>query len=197
MTVTLTRSIPSQIIAGDSIDFYVAIPSDLSGFTGSARLVCQTSTTTGTMDGTVTTENSDYHVVFSGQSTPGTKTLTAGQYLLSVWATSGNDRYTVLSQALTITPDLSTGTPALIHAQKTLIAIESAIYSRITGGEIEEYSIDGTSVRKMSMDELQRMRSRYTAEVARLQNPNQVIGSVKFSLGPTSSAPDMRYRYGR
>lgn len=197
MTVTLTRSIPSQIIAGDSIDFYVAIPSDLVGYTGTARLVCQTSTNAGTMSGTVTTEGSDYHVVFSGQSSTGTKLLTAGQYLLTVWATLSNDRYTVYSQPLTINPDLSVGTPALRHAQKMLVSIETALYARVTGGEIEEYSIDGTSVRKMSIDQLERLRSRYSAEVARLQNPGQGIGSVKFSLGPATSAPDMRYRYGR
>lgn len=188
MTVTITRSPPKQLVAGDSIEFNVAIPSDLSGWTGSARLVCQSSTTTGTMDGTVTTDGSDYHVVFSGQSVGGTKSLTAGQYLLTVWATSGNDRYTVGQWALTITPDLSTGTPALRHAQKTLVAIETAIYARVSGGEIEEYAIDGTSVRKMSIDELERLRARYAAEVARLQNADSPIGSVKFAFTPAGQA---------
>lgn len=194
MTLTLQRQAPKQIVAGDSIEFLVPIPGDLTGWTGSARL-----TGASQMDATsVVVENGDFHVKFEGQVTGGTKALTAGQYTLTVWATSGNDRYTVLQHRMTVTPDLSTGSPALEHAMKTLTAVETAIYARLTGngdGGVEEYAVEGTSVRKLSIDQLEKLRNKYSAEVARLQNPNAPLGRVKFVMTPAGTLPDYRRRY--
>lgn len=191
LPVQLLYGAPKQIIAGDTIEFLVPIPSDLTGFTGSARL-----TGPSTMDGTVTTENADFRVRFAGVG--GTSALTAGQYILTVWGTSGSDRYTVAQYRLTVEANLATGTPAQSHAQKMLALLETAIYNRVNGntdGGIESYSIDGTSVAKMSMAELQRMRAKYAQEVAREQNPDAPFGSVKFAFTPAGNAVDLRRRY--
>lgn len=200
MTLTLLREPPKQIVAGDSIEFYAPIPADLVDFTtGTARLVCQSSTAgTAAMSATsITAENGCFRVKFEGQVSGGTKALTPGQYVLTVWAATGNDRYTIGQWPLTIGPDLSTGSPALRHAQKMLLLLETAIAARISGGEIEEYTIDATNIRKADIEVLERMRSRYAAEVAALQNPGQPLRSVLFELGPTGQPVDPRYRYGR
>lgn len=195
MTLTLTHSAPKQIVAGDTIDFLVAIPGDLDGWAGSARL-----TGASQMDASsVATEGSDYHVKFGGQTSPGTKTLTPGQYTLSVWATSGTDRYTVLQAQITITADLSTGTPALAHAVEVLGIIESAIKARLNGntdGGLEEYEVDGTRVRKIAMADLQRLRNKYAAEVQRLQNPDAPYGRVKATFQPAGSPMNSMRRFG-
>lgn len=151
------------------------------------------------MDATsVVTENSDYHIKFSGQSTPGTKTLTTGQYSLMVWATSGTDRKTIAQYPITVTADLSAGTPAQQHALKMLPIIEAAIEARISGnadGGLESYAVEGTSVTKLPMAELQKLRARYAGEVARMQNPNAPIGSVKFYFAQSGSITDVRRRF--
>lgn len=194
MDITLLREPPAKITAGDSIEFLVAIPSEYSGWTGSARLTgpSQMAHTT------CATENSDLRPYFRGQgSDPKTAGLTAGQYVLSVWLTSGNDRVTLAQFPITIEADLSTGTPAQVHARKMLSIVESAIEARIQGntdGGIEEYQVEGVMVKKLSMAELQKLRSKYAAEVSALQNPNRPIGSVDMVFAKTGFPADPRYR---
>lgn len=195
LTLSLLRTAPKQIIAGDSIEFLVGIPSDLAGWTGSARL-----TGPSQMDATsCATEDGNFHVLFEGQSASGTKTLPAGQYTLTVWATSANNRYTVAQYQLTVVANLATGTPAQSHAQKMLALLETAIYNRVNGnsdGGIENYAIDGTAVSKLSMEQLQKMRARYAAEVSREQNPTQQIGRVPFAFTQGGSPVGVNRRYG-
>lgn len=193
MTVATTHACPKQLLAGDSLDLLVAIPGDLIGWTGSARL-----TGASTMAGTVETVGSDFRITFSGQGSPGTKDLTAGNYQLTVWATNGTDRYTVARFTLQVVADLATGTPALAHAQKMLALVETAIEARIQGngdGGIEEYEIAGRRVVKLSMADLQKFRTKYAAEVARLQNPDRPYARVKAVFTPAGQMPDMLRRY--
>jgi hypothetical protein len=195
VTIQLTHRAPTQIIAGDSIEFLVAVPTDYQAWTGSARL-----TGPGQMAATsCVLEGSDFHLKFEGQGASGTKTLTAGQYVLTVWATSGNDRRTIAQFPLSIAPDLSTGSPALDHAVKMLTLINTAIENRIAGnndGGIEDYTVDGTQVRKLPMLELQKLRNKYSAEVAALQNPNGQLRRVNFAFAPTGGMIDVRKRFG-
>lgn len=167
----------------------------MPGLVGSARL-----TGPSQMNATsCATEGTDFHPKFSGQSSPGTKDLTAGQFDLTVWATiTGNDRYTVYQAQLTVDPDLSTGTPAQVHARKMLTLLETAIYNRVNGnsdGGIENYAIGGISIAKATLEQLERMRAKYAREVARLQNPDKQIGSVKFAMTPAGNPVNLKRRY--
>ena len=192
MTVSTTHLCPKQLLAGDSLDLLVTIPGDLSGWTGSARL-----TGLSTMDATsVTTVGPDFQVYFKGVS--GTSALVAGAYVLTVWATSANDRYTVVQYKLQVLANLATGTPALAHAQQLLALIETAIYNRVSGngdGGIDEYEIAGRRVKKIPLVELHRLRASYSAEVARLQNPDRPYGRIKAVISPTGQMPDILRRY--
>lgn len=202
MTLTLTHDAPKQIVAGDSIEFLVAVPGDLTGWTGSARLTGPAAT----MDATsCASEGSDFHIRFAGQTATGTGTyktsqLPPGQYQLTVWATNGDDRYTVLSVPVSVTADLSTGTPAQQHAMKMLPIIEAAIEARITGnpdGGIEGYAVDGTQVTKLPMVELQKLRAKYSAEISALQNPDRPIGQVKFVMTAAGNPVNFLRRYSQ
>lgn len=193
LTVQLLHEAPKQIVAGDSIDFLVAIPSDLEGWTGSARL-----TGPSQMNGAVVTEGSDFHVTFKGQSASGTKTLAAGQYELTVWATNGEDRYTVAKHALSVLADLAVGEPAQSHAQRMLSIIEAAIQARVSGnadGGIENYAIDGLSVSKIPIEQLEKLRAKYANEVIQAQQADAPFGSVKFYFTKAGTPADMVRRY--
>lgn len=143
------------------------------------------------MNGTVVTDGSDFHVTFSGQGDPGTKELTAGQYVLTVWAANGDDRYTVAQYAITVTADLAVGEPTQSHAQRMLAIVESAIVARVSGnadGGIDSYSIDGVSVGKIPLEQLERLRAKYANEVYQQNNRDAPIGSVKFAFTPAGDA---------
>lgn len=196
MTATLTTRAPRQIIAGDSIEFLVPVPSDYSGWTGSARL-----TGPSTMDATsVTASGSDLDVYFKGQGTaPKTASLTAGSYLLTVWATNNSDRVTLAQFNLTVTADLSTGTPTQPFCVRMLAAIEAALYARQTGspmGAIDAYDIDMTQVTRQSTKELEQSRNKYAAEVQAWNNRNAAIGRLKFGFVSPGALPDYSKRFG-
>jgi hypothetical protein len=194
---SVTRRIPRQINAGDSIEFLIAIPAGYEAWTGSARLVGQSQ-----MAATVTTEGTDYRVRFPGQATGTTgvfKTaqLIPGQYTLSVFSTSGTDRRTVITQAITIAPDPATTTTEP-HCVKMLRIVEAAIAARVSGngdGGLDAYIIDGTSATKVPLERLEQLRNKYSSEVAALNNGGQ-IPRVKFAMAPAGGILDMRRRMG-
>ncbi|HEY9465021.1 MAG TPA: hypothetical protein VIR54_18140 [Vicinamibacterales bacterium] len=191
MTVPLTHTAPRQIVAGDSIEFLVEIPSDYSGYTPSARI-----TGPSTADATCTVEGSDAHVFLGSGDT---EDLTAGQYALTVWLTSGARRKTLAQFPMSVSADLSADAPEQPYCVVMLAAIEAALKARLTGnadGGIEAYTTEGTSVTKLPTLELQRLRKQYAAEVARLQNPNGQIPRVNFAFSPAGSPVDLRRRFG-
>lgn len=195
---SVTDRIPRQINAGDSIEFLVAIPSGYEAWTGSARLVGQSQ-----MAATVTTEDGDYRVRFPGQATGTSGTyktaqLIPGQYTLSVFATSGDDRKTVITQAITIAPDPANSTTAEPDPVEKLRIINAAIKARLSGnsdGGLEGYVIDGTQATKVPLETLEKLRNKYSAEVAALNNGGQ-IPRVKFAFTPAGGIPDVRRRMG-
>jgi hypothetical protein len=194
VTITLSYDPPAEVIAGDSIEFLCRVPGDYASWTGSARL-------TGPdvmAHTTCATEGDALHVYFKGQGTPGTKTLPAGHYLLSVWVSLSFDRKTIAQYPLTITADVSTGTPDQPHAVEMLAVIEAAIAARLSGnsdGGIESYAMDGVQVNKLSMPDLQRLRNKYAREVAAINNPNGQIPRLKVSFTKAGGIPDLRRRF--
>ena len=193
MSTSLPRNPPGTVPAGDTIEFLVTVPSDYASWTGSARL-----TGAGQMAATsCAAEGADFHIKFQGTASAptvadGTSSLPAGQYTLTVWASNGNDRVTVAQWPVTMTADLATGEPALAHAIKMLDIVESAIIARVSGnndGGIDQYTIDGTSVVKIPIEQLERLRNKYSAEVAALQNGASPIRRINFAMAPAGGTP--------
>jgi hypothetical protein len=195
---SVTHRIPRQINAGDSIEFLIAIPDGYEAWTGAARLVGQSQ-----MAATVTTEDGDYRVRFPGQAsgTSGvfkTAQLIPGQYTLSVFATNGDDRKTVITQPITIAPDPANTTTAEPHCVKMLRIVEAAIAARVSGnsdGGLDAYVIDGTQATKVPLEKLEQLRNKYSAEVAALNTGGQ-FGRVKFAMSPAGGIADFRRRIG-
>lgn len=193
---TLLREPPTQLLAGDTLEYLQAIPSDYqsAGWTPNARLIGPA----GMEATSCALEGVDAHIKFSGQGTAGTTHLAAGQYRLTVWVTNGNDRATIASHALTILEDLATADVATTHATRMLAVIERAIEARLTGnsdGGIENYVIDGISINKMPIEQLKKLRSEYANEVSRAGNGGR-FGSIEMvftkaggPIGPRARTP--------
>lgn len=184
MTATLHRSPPPTVMVGDSIDFLARVPSDYLTWTGSAALVgADRHIAAATCD----LEGDDFHVYFPGQGEISTAAAPPGSYQIAVFATNGADRRTIAVFTLSLTPDLSTRASGTF-AGRMLGIIERAIEHRLTGntdGGVEEYSIEGMTVRKFALGELEGLRNKYSAQVAREQNPHRPIGRVKMAFTPS------------
>jgi hypothetical protein len=186
---TLLNAPPRQVPAGDTLEYLEAIPADYVGWTGSARL-----TGPSTMDATdCTVEGGDFHIRFAGQAINGTKELEAGQYTLTVFVTSvdGADRFRIKEHRLTVLPDAATVDDGRSFASRMLAILETAIEARVSGntdGGIESYIVDGVSISKHTLADLERLRTKYANEVANQQNLG-VIPSVELAFTKPYAVP--------
>ena len=82
--------------------------------------------------------------------------------------------YDADSGTLVVTPNLAVeaASDQRTHAEKMLAVIEAEIQARIdgTGSAHDAYGIAGRSIQKLKMTELEAMRAKYGAEVARQRN---------------------------
>lgn len=193
------RTPPRQIVAGDSIEFLIAIPSAYDGWTGAARL---TGPDNFALDATsCDTVGADLDVFFAGPKDPGTQKLGAGHYYLTVWLKNGDgDRRVTLAQfPVTLQADLSKAGTKAPHAVQMLEIMERALRCRVEGntdGGLAAYSIDGVAVTKVPVEILERLRNKYSAEVAALNNPNGSIGRIPFTFTSPTMSPDYRRGFG-
>lgn len=167
---------PSILAAGDSIAFALSFSSDYAGWTGTARL--------GSTDGTVTVDGTTASVSFG---TGDTEDLAPGRYTLAVALSNGDERRTIASYSVQITPNLidaADGEDTRSHAERMLAIVEAALEARLSGnsdGGIESYQIDNTTVSKIPTERLQQLRRQYAAEVA-AAGRNGAIPSVQFMV---------------
>jgi hypothetical protein len=175
---TLLNAPPRQIPAGDTLEYLEAIPADYVDWTGSARLAGPS-----TMDATsCVLEGGSFHIKFEGQGAGGTKELEPGQYTLAVFATSSNDRKTIAVHRLTVLPNTALVDDGRTFEAQMLDVINVAIMARVSGnndGGIAAYAIDGVSITKIPLEELERLRTKYSNAVANQQSGG-VIPTVPF-----------------
>lgn len=121
------------------------------------------------------TNNGSFHTVVIPASS--TAVLTEGRYEFTrIWTGSGTYsgyRYTDILDPLVVVPNPATATAGdrVSFAETNLAAVQAAITARLAGDEPEEYAIGGRSVRKMTIDQLQRLRAALQTEVWRERNP--------------------------
>lgn len=184
MAPTPTYVVPDAIRAGDTLAFLVSsgdTPAD-GGWTGSAKIFGPA--TSGAA--TVTASGSDFLVTFPKATTTA---LPAGDYQWALTVTDGTSRYTVGEGRirLEVNPETVATTDGLVHCQRTLTLIETAIEGRLTSDH-ESYAIGGRSIAKIPIRELVRLRGIYLAKVQALQNagkprPSTVAQFVRPGLG--------------
>lgn len=152
---------PYTIAAGDSISFRKSLPDFLAsdGWTLKYELRGQQVPIefTSTADG-------DSHVVFVDSAT--TSSWIPGDYQFAGYAVLDTQRSQFFLASITITADLETATgdtPLTTHAQRMLIKLEAVLEGK-AGDDILDSEIEGTVIRRMSFDEIYKMRAKYKRE---------------------------------
>ncbi|AGY57137.1 hypothetical protein GKIL_0891 [Gloeobacter kilaueensis JS1] len=96
--------------------------------------------------------------------------LAAGQIYWQAKVQQGSQIVTVGSGAITVILDLAAAPPTYdgqTPAQAQLAAAEAAIQRRLSGQDVEEYTVEGRSLRRMSLMSLIDLRDRLRLEVER------------------------------
>ena len=115
-----------------------------------------------------------------------TTVLKSGTYNWAAIVTLGTERHTVATGVFIVASDPATAAPGLSHAATMLPVIEAEIQARITGNGSahDSYSINGRSLAKMKMSELEQLRDRYRIELWRERNPFADAPSRAVRFGP-------------
>ena len=166
--------IPCEVTAGDKVDIAL---DDLSAKYPTADYTLSVSTRL----------NDTAAVTVQLAKTDGVHTGTlqfagvAGTYRYAVKATRDADSaaQTVQSGLIEVKVDPVSADPRT-HAEKTLAAIEALIEGRATK-DVQSYSIAGRSLTKMTVDELQRWRRYYHAQVLAQRGKGRVVTVARFS----------------
>ncbi len=96
-----------------------------------------------------------------------TTTLAAGDYLWQAYAETGSRRETLGTGRIKIKAAPTAGASGKSQTQQDLDTVEGAIRAMMTGGAVQEYSIGGRSMRKMSMADLILWRDKLKSQLQR------------------------------
>lgn len=113
-----------------------------------------------------------------------TAILTGGTYRpVRIWtgsgAYNGEVRYEEVG-AIVVQDNPTRQSGVLSASERNLNAIVCALEARYRGDVPEEYTIGGRSVKKMSIEDLERQRTRYQAEVNALRSPTSTRRVLRF-----------------
>lgn len=106
-----------------------------------------------------------------------TKDWAPGEYAWTSWVERGSERYAIERGQLTILPDPATmgaGTDTRSQAQTALDAINAVLSNRATTDQLE-FTIADRSLKRMSIDELLKLRSHYVSQVNQERGINRRI----------------------
>jgi len=158
MSITPLTSEPASIIAGDTISWKIALPDypASSGWTLKYKAVCAA----GYIAIVSTADGSD-HVVSVAKAT--SAAYTPGTYTLVKYVESATEQVTLAELVLEVKPGIAAKTAAFdnrTHVKKVLDAIEAVLEGRAAVDQ-QELTIDGTTLKRMPVADLLRLRSLY------------------------------------
>lgn len=130
----------------------------------------------GTLDAVGSASGSAFAVTLAAADTDG---LAAGTYRWTERVAKAGEKYDAATGLVVVTLDMAAAAAGAgqSHAERVLALIEAAIEGRIPNG-MESYQIQGRSVSKIPLMDLERLRGIYAARVARQKNGGQ-IGSIQ------------------
>lgn len=179
--------IPSQLFVGDSASWFDSSTTDALGneISPSAGWTLKYYIKgTADVELTATTEDGQWKTSLStAQST----SLAAGSRPWQAKATKDAQVLTLGGGVLTVLPSLAGGYTGKSQARQDLEAVQSAMRAMISNGAVQEYSIGGRSLKKMSIESLRQLESKLLTDVKREDyaanpengNPNTL--KVKFT----------------
>lgn len=171
---------PSEIIAGLNIKW----TKSLSGFLPEDSWILTYSLLKeGTRIEIIATDNGDSTHLVNVQAAT-TKDYTVGTYEVIGHVTKSLDKFEVFRGTMKVTADPTSGSGADLRSdnKKLLDALEATLLGRASHEE-EEYSIEGRSLKRMSIDELittrDKIKADYLAEVRRAEIKNGCANKTK------------------
>jgi len=132
---------------------------------------------------TVVAGTSDWTITLPGSLT---SPLLAGTYSWAAFVTLAGVRNLAEEGVFTVRPDAAQVKSAVLSfAAQMVPVLKSEIQARITGtgGAHDSYSINGRSIAKMKMAELEQLRDRYELELWRERNPGNASPSRAIRFG--------------
>lgn len=164
MSITPLKSEPASIIAGDTISWQIALPDYpvTAGWTlkynavGAAGQFALDSSAAGAD-----------HAVAAAKGT--TAAYPVGNYTVTKYVESATERVTLGNFPLQVLPDLAAKTAAFdnrSHAKRVLDAIE-AVLEGTASSDQQEFTIDGTTLKRKTVADLLKLRQFYKNEYDR------------------------------
>lgn len=145
-------SLPTQVIAGDSLNFLISEQSYSAVDGWSLRYVCINATDKITINSVAEGESHRFTV-----GTTESSSWKSGEYLVVLYAVRGSERVTVTQSALTILPDpvASATYDGRSSARKTLDNLRAAYDEMIaSGGFVQMVSINGRATQFRTAEEI-------------------------------------------
>ena len=162
----MTTTLNNVLTAGDTLDFTTSVPDYLAsaGWVLKYRLAPRAAGTA--IDLTSVASGDDHRVTVLAATT---LSWAVGEYGWTAFVEKAAERYTVDRGELTIraaSTTLAAGVDTRSQARVALDAIDAVMANRATMDQ-QEYSIAGRSLKRMSVDELLKLRAFYADQVAK------------------------------
>lgn len=173
-------NIPAQLAAGDSLTWRDDATHDNlnNAITSGDWTLIYHFRGAQSLDVTATANGPGWETTITASQSTG---LTPGVFYWQAAVTKGDQRITIGTGTLKITPNLvaATGTyDGRSESEQALAAINAEISARLTGGMAEEYTIGNRSLKKTPMKDLIVMQSRYKSIVTRERQAQQIANGL-------------------
>jgi hypothetical protein len=123
------------------------------------------------------TADGDFHLFDITTAT--TSAWKAGEYNYQRYVSDSTDRVTLDQGSVVIEKDFTTASDRRSHAKKVLDAIEAVIEDRASIDQ-QEYTINGRSLKRMTLDDLLKLRGYYKSVVRKEAGKSSTI-QVRFT----------------
>lgn len=181
MARAIPTSEPNAIVAGDSLQWdRTDLSADYPSATWTLRYTL-TGAANVNFDASVGADGR-FEVRETGLTTAA---LPAGGYRLRAHVLAGDERFTtfpdgspICDRPVTVEANPETVAPGGTHAERMLVLIEAALEGRIPDG-MENYTLDGVTIGKIPVEQLQALRAKYAAEVQTQRSGGLKIGSIR------------------
>jgi hypothetical protein len=144
-----------------------------------------------------TVVGNDYSVTITDEAS---SALPPGLYQWRAFASKAGEVYPVANGTIEVVANPSAAGDTRTFAAKQLEKVEAEIAARFNTGSTklgsahEDYTIDGRSLTKISMNDLQLMRARLSAEVARERAGGGMLPPFEAAFGTVSASPRDQWR---
>jgi hypothetical protein len=159
-------NLPLQIRIGDTVKWSEPAVGDYSAPTYTRTVSLRQATGSITIDVVGVANGSGWDFTLTAAQSA---TLAAGDVYAQDYVTLGGERYTLADGTIKALGNLAAAAGAFdgrLQSEKDLAAVQAAIRAKIAGGDVQEYSIGGRSLKKIPVADLIALENKLKADVA-------------------------------